>query len=270
MNLNVNNLNLSYQGRQVLTSVGFEVEARQTIGLLGPNGSGKSTLIRCLAGLVASARSAVSLGGQKLQTLSQRDLARRVAFVPQHSETQLPLTVKDIIRLGRTPHRGRFSHWTPEDDLAVNEAIHLMKLQTLLERTWDRLSGGERQRCQIARALAQKPQILLLDEPTNHLDIQYQLELMQLIQALPVTVVVALHDLNLAANYCDSLILLKEGEIKAAGMPDEILTTDLIKNVWKVEATVVRQVKKKLSIHFECPHSRQQSTGWETKNFYAA
>lgn len=147
-----------------------------------------------------------------------------MAFVPQHAEVDGELTVEDIVRLGRTPYRKTFQKTSRDNEAAVEQAIGLMQLCRLRQRRWHSLSGGERQRSQIARALAQQPQVLLLDEPTNHTDIQHQLELMRLVSQLPLTVVVALHDLNLAANYCQRLILLKAGQIAATGAPETVLT----------------------------------------------
>lgn len=248
MKMTVDRLSVKLQDHNILNDVCFEVGPGETLGLLGPNGSGKSTLIRALAGLISSARPHVELNGLTLQDTSRQRLARRVAFVPQHARADAELSVVEIVSLGRTPHRGAFSCWSRADQDAVQEAMALMQLEALAGRAWHRLSGGERQRCQIARALAQKPDVLLLDEPTNHLDIQYQLELMRLITALPVTVIVALHDLNLAANYCQQLVILKEGRLVAAGTPPMILTAGLIQSTWRVDALINRSEKGTINI----------------------
>ena len=268
MNLKICNLDLSLQGRQILHDIDFAVTAKQTVGLLGPNGSGKSTLIRCLAGLMPSARRSVMLDEQPLYSIPHRELARRVAFVPQHSETELAMSVMEIVRMGRTPHRGRFSLWSETDEQAVDQAIQMTDLNALLKRQWQHLSGGERQRCQIARALAQTPDVLLLDEPTNHLDIHHQLELMNLIKALPVTVIVALHDLNLAANYCDKLVILRKGLIKSSGEPLQALTPGLIRSVWKVDATVT--CKTDINIQFSGPRNIAGKGQLQTQHSCAA
>ncbi|OON42059.1 histidinol phosphatase [Izhakiella australiensis] len=250
MKISVNNLSVALQKRQILHQICFASDARQTTGLLGPNGSGKSTLLKCLAGLLPGGGQSVMLNDTLLMNIGQRARARRLAFVGQHAETEDNLRVEDIVRLGRTPHRGSFSLWSLQDQMAVDEAIEQTHLQALADRSWHQLSGGERQRCQIARALAQKPEILLLDEPTNHLDIQYQLELMQLISELPVTVIIALHDLNLAANFCQQLVILKTGKVEACGSPERVLTPALIKSTWNINATVNGAAEGNMHIQF--------------------
>ena len=238
MSIVVNHLDVSLQNKTILSDICFNAEQAQTVGLLGPNGSGKSTLIRSLAGLLPSSKERIQITGTALCHFPRRHLARKLAFVPQHAEADNELSVIDIVRLGRTPHRSAFGRWRDTDSHAVQEALTHMQLNDLANRQWQRLSGGERQRCQIARALAQKPDVLLLDEPVNHLDIQFQLELMRLITELPITVVIALHDLNLAARYCEHLVVLQQGKVVAKGSPQAILTPELIHSTWKVNALV--------------------------------
>lgn len=241
MTISLKGLQLSLQSRSVLHDIDLELATGEVVGLLGPNGSGKSTLLRCLAGLFPRHAQHVRLNGTPLNAISLRERAKLLAFVPQHAEVDGDLDVEQIVRLGRTPHRRGLFGWSVSDDQAVENAIRLMKLAGLRHRLWRQLSGGERQRAQIARALAQQPELLILDEPTNHLDIEYQLELMTLITQLPVTVVVALHDLNLAANYCQRLVLLKSGTVIASGPPDAVLTPELIECAWHVKARVTKQ-----------------------------
>ncbi len=241
MTLSLKGLQLTLQSRKVLHDINLELATGEVIGLLGPNGSGKSTLLRCLAGLFPHQAHHIRLDGIPLNAIPLRERAKKLAFVPQHADVDGDLCVEQIVRLGRTPHRRGLFSWNSTDDIAVEDAIRLMKLSSLRHRFWRQLSGGERQRAQIARALAQRPGLLILDEPTNHLDIEYQLELMTLITKLPVTVVVALHDLNLAANYCQRLVLLKSGSVIASGPPDSVLTPALIENAWHVKANVIKQ-----------------------------
>lgn len=241
MTLRVTGLTVRLHVRTLLEEIDLEIAAGQVVGLLGPNGSGKSTLLRCLAGLVARHAQQVTLNGVPLAALPLKVRARHIAFVPQHAEVEGDLSVEQIVRLGRTPWRRPFQGRNAADERAVEEAIALMQLAPLRDRLWRQLSGGERQRSQIARALAQQPQILILDEPTNHLDIEYQLELMRLISVLPITVVVALHDLNLAANFCTRLVLLKSGRVVASGSPAAVLTPQRIQQTWGVCACVDRQ-----------------------------
>ncbi|MBK1784852.1 ABC transporter ATP-binding protein [Prauserella cavernicola] len=228
----------SLGGRIVLDDVSIAPEAGATVGLLGPNGSGKSTLLRLLAGVLAPTTGVVTLDGERLDDVGRRSLARRIAVVEQHTDTQVPLTVLDVVRLGRIPHRRTWLPSSAEDDDAVGAALEHAGLTDKVDRRWQTLSGGERQRVQIARALAQQPRELLLDEPTNHLDIQHQFDLLNLLVGLPLTTVVALHDLNLAAMYCDRLVVLQSGKVVAAGRPEEVLTEELIERVYGVRAVV--------------------------------
>ena len=225
-------------GRSILDGVSLAPAPGSTVGLLGPNGSGKSTLLRLLAGVLAPASGVVTLDGSPLTALHRRDVARRVAVVEQQADTQAELSVHDVVRLGRIPHRRAWTPASAEDERAVQEALDRTGLTDRAGQSWHTLSGGERQRVQIARALAQQPRELLLDEPTNHLDIQHQLELLNLVTGLPVTTVVALHDLNLAAQYCDALLVLRDGRVVARGAPRDILTEELIAEVYGVRAAV--------------------------------
>ncbi|OON78090.1 histidinol phosphatase [Streptomyces tsukubensis] len=227
-------------GSLILDGVTLTPRPGATVGLLGPNGSGKSTLLRLLGGVLAPSSGVVRLDGRPLPEIGRRDLARRVAVVDQHSDTQVELTVRDVVRLGRIPHRRAWAPASVTDDEAVRDALARAGLTERAGQSWHTLSGGERQRVQIARALAQEPRELLLDEPTNHLDIQHQLELLSLITELPVTSVVALHDLNLAAMFCDQLVVLSAGRVVAAGAPQEVLTRRLIAEVYRVRAEVTR------------------------------
>ncbi|GAA2285106.1 ABC transporter ATP-binding protein [Streptomyces ruber] len=228
----------SADGRLVLDGVSLAPAPGSTVGLLGPNGSGKSTLLRLLAGVLAPASGVVTLDGDPLAGLSRRDVARRLAVVEQQADTQVDLTVRDVVRLGRIPHRRAWAPASARDEEAVREALERTGLTGRAGQSWHTLSGGERQRVQIARALAQEPRELLLDEPTNHLDIQHQLDLLHLVTNLSVTTVIALHDLNLAAGYCDELVVLREGRVVARGAPREVLTEELIAEVYRVRATV--------------------------------
>ncbi|RKS06766.1 iron complex transport system ATP-binding protein [Nocardiopsis sp. Huas11] len=225
-------------GRLILDGVTLAPRAGETIGLLGPNGSGKSTLLRLLCGVLAPSAGVVTLDGHPLVRTARRAAARRVAAVEQNAHTQTELTVRDVVALGRIPHRRAWTPMSAADLDAVSAALDRAGLAELADRSWHTLSGGERQRAQIARALAQEPTELLLDEPTNHLDIQYQLDLMELVAGLPVTTVIAMHDLNLAAMYCDRLVVLRGGLVVAGGTPDAVLTPSLIGEVYGVRAEV--------------------------------
>ncbi|MBM7368293.1 ABC transporter ATP-binding protein [Gordonia hydrophobica] len=238
MTLHADRVTWNRGGNLVVDGVSVQPEPGQTIGLLGPNGSGKSSLIRLLAGFAKPTSGTVGLDGDELASLKRRDVARAVAVVSQHADTDVDVSVAEVVRLGRIPHRGTFGADRTADDRAVASALAHTGLTDKCERLWHQLSGGERQRVQIARALAQEPRELLLDEPTNHLDIHHQLELMTLVTRLPVTSIVAIHDLNLAAMFCDRVMVMREGRLVAAGTPREVLTPDLIADVYQVRAKV--------------------------------
>ncbi|WP_144785353.1 MULTISPECIES: ABC transporter ATP-binding protein [Microbacterium] len=226
-------------GTLVVDGVSLHPEPGTTVGLLGPNGSGKSSLLRLLQGAARPDSGDVLLDERPLTQWRRRDLARTVAVVTQHAETDADIVVRDVVRLGRTPHRPIWGGSTSGDEEAIDAALERVALTDKADRLWHTLSGGERQRAQIARALAQEPRELLLDEPTNHLDIRHQLDVLALVAALPVTSIIALHDLNLAATYCDSVLVLREGVVVAAGAPAEVLTPALIAEVYEVRARVI-------------------------------
>lgn len=238
MSIETRDATWSTRGTVIVDGVTIDVAPGSTVGLLGPNGSGKSSLLRLLAGLRPTSSGVVRLGGDPIAGLSRRQVARRLAMVEQESATDADPTVRDVIGLGRLPHRAPWSPETANDRAMVAGAAATMRTVHLLERSYMTLSGGERQRVQIARALAQEPTELLLDEPTNHLDVRHQLELLELVRATPTTTVMALHDLNHAATFCDRLVVLDGGRVRAAGRPADVLTPALLAEVYGVEAVV--------------------------------
>lgn len=225
-------------GATILDGVGLAAHRGEVLGVLGPNGSGKTSLLRLLAGLRRPDRGSVTLDGRPLHALPRRVVARRLAVVEQAPEAHTDLDVAAAVTLGRTPHRGRFAPLSAADHTAVDRALDLTGLSDLRTRSWRTLSGGEQQRTQLARALAQEPEVIVLDEPTNHLDIRYQLDVLALLRRLGLTVVTALHDLDLAARFCDRLVVLHGGRVAAAGPPETVLTTALIRDVYAVDAVV--------------------------------
>lgn len=225
-------------GRRILDRVSVECRPGTVTGLLGPNGSGKTSLLHLLAGLRRPASGRVQLGGTDLHCLAPRDRARRIAVLEQHATTGLDLRVRQVIELGRIPHRGRWPSGPGEGAAALAHAVDLAEVGDLLERHWQTLSGGERQRVQLARALAQEPEFLILDEPTNHLDLGHQIDFLATVRRLGLTVIAALHDLDLAAAFCDQLVLLQGGRVVAAGTAAEVLTPAAIQDVYGVRTTV--------------------------------
>lgn len=221
---------------RIVDGVSLEVRPGEMLGLIGPNGSGKSTVLRLLSGILAPTAGEVLLDGQPLRTLPRRALARQLAFVAQMADTQDAITVWDAVELGRTPWLSALAPLSADDRRIVAEALAAVGLHGKQHSAWNTLSGGERQRVHIARALAQQPGVLLLDEPTNHLDIHQQLALMQLVRGLPITKVVALHDLNQALA-CDRLAVMRAGQLVAQGTPQQILTPALLREVFKVQVS---------------------------------
>ncbi|WP_119696511.1 ABC transporter ATP-binding protein [Microbacterium halotolerans] len=227
-------------GAAILDDVSIAAEPGSVLGLLGPNGAGKSSLIRILAGVQGAHRGTVRLDGVSMAEIERRSIARRVALVEQAPEAHAEVTVEESVDLGRIPFRGAFGAPRSADREAVDSALELTGMSRLRHRRWHSLSGGERQRAQLARALAQQPDVLLLDEPTNHLDVRYQLETLQLVRGLGVTVIAALHDLDLAARFCDALCVVDAGRVVAQGSPEEVVTPELLRSVYRVEAVVER------------------------------
>jgi len=238
MSISVDKVTYAAGNTVIVNGVSISVEKGKVLGLLGPNGSGKSSLLRLICRLRQVKSGIIRLGDDDVSGLSRAALARRIAFVEQQSTTDTQITVRDVVRLGRTPHRGLLSSWGSDDDAAVEEALARVDMSERAGQLWQTLSGGERQRVHIARALAQSPSELLLDEPTNHLDIQHQLDILALVSKLGLTSIIALHDLNLAAMFCDHLAVLQKGEVVAAGTPEEVLTGELIASVFGVRAHI--------------------------------
>ncbi|WBM79181.1 ABC transporter ATP-binding protein [Cryobacterium breve] len=228
-------------GRTILDDVSAVIPTGSVTGLLGPNGAGKSTLLRLVAGLHTPTSGRITLDDAPLASLGRRETARRIALLEQNASPTIDLLVREVVLLGRIPYRtGIFGGFDGAGDLRiVAESLAQVGGTELADRSWGTLSGGEQQRVQIARALAQRPSLLLLDEPTNHLDIGGQLGLLAQVRDLGLTAVLALHDLNLAAAYCDQILLLADGRLAAAGTPAEVLVPSVIAAVYAVDSFVV-------------------------------
>lgn len=238
MILEARDLGWSVRGKAIVSHVDLAVRQGETLGLVGPNGSGKSTLMRLLAGIVRSTSGEVRVDGQMLHAMPRRQAAQLIAFLEQQAETTEAISVRDAVELGRTPWLTPLQPWSAEDDRIVRQALDDTDMAGFENRSWATLSGGERQRVHLARALAQQPQVLLLDEPTNHLDIQHQLSILKLVADLPITSVVALHDLNQAFG-CDRVGMMSAGRLVALGPPREVLTVEQIAAVFGVRASIV-------------------------------
>ena len=226
----------SYLDGFSLQHINLTVRKGEMVALIGPNGSGKTTIIKLAAGVLTPGQGEVLLNGANLKTLSRKEIARRLAVVPQYFYIPFAFTVDEVIMLGRTPFVGAFSGETEREHFMVRQAMELTGIEQFSNRAFNELSGGERQKVVLAMALAQEPKLLLLDEPTAHLDINHQVEILEMVRGLNreqgVTVVGAMHELNLAALYFDRLILFKEGTIFAEGAPSAVLTETTIHDVF--------------------------------------
>ncbi|WP_446041920.1 ABC transporter ATP-binding protein [Streptomyces sp. SID1121] len=231
---------LSYEtgGRLLVDRADLTAAPGETVGLVGPNGSGKTTLLRCVYGTLRPARGRALLDGRDLHTMPPKERARRVATVPQDGGTEFELTVREVVAMGRSPHKRFWEADTAADTTLADEALAQVGIADLALRAFPTLSGGERQRALVARALVQRPALLVLDEPTNHLDISHQLGILTLIERSATTSLLALHDLNLAAHYCDRIYVLRAGRIVASGTPHDVLTPALLDTVYGVKAEV--------------------------------
>ncbi|ARH92608.1 ABC transporter ATP-binding protein [Streptomyces sp. MOE7] len=240
MRIDVENLSVDVAGRRLVHDLTLRADSGGLVGLVGPNGSGKSTLLRCVYRALRPAAGAVRLDGADLHAMDARTGARLLAALPQEAGTEFDFTVAEVVAMGRLPHQRGSGRASAADTAVCERALARVGAAHLAGRGFLSLSGGEKQRVLIARALAQEPKVLVLDEPTNHLDIAQQLEVLALVRDSRLTVLTALHDLNLAAVHCDALHVIAEGRIVASGPPYEVLTPELLAEVFGVRAHRVR------------------------------
>jgi iron complex transport system ATP-binding protein len=235
----IRSLGVTLGGRAVLEDVDLVVARGDVVGVVGPNGAGKSTLLGCIYRHTAYRSGQIRVEGQDLRTLPRKHLARLVAAVPQDTSIAFDLTVRDVVAAGRIPHGDGWGWGRADDQEIIDESLRRVQLYDLRDRSVATLSGGERQRALLGRALAQAAPILVLDEPTNHLDLAGQERLLGLIRGHGGTVVLAIHDLNLAAEHCDRLVVLADGRVVAVGRPEDVLTPELLWTVFGVRVHVV-------------------------------
>ncbi|MGE7944732.1 ABC transporter ATP-binding protein [Lysinibacillus xylanilyticus] len=238
MTLETKQVSFSISDERILHEVSVQIKEKQFVGLIGPNGSGKSTLLKNMYRVLKPESGTVLLNEQDILKQSSKSIAKNLAVVSQETPVVFDFTVHDLVSMGRTPHKKLFELDQERDFQIVKNALDQTGIAHLEKRSFSSLSGGEKKRVMVARALAQQAQMLILDEPTNHLDIQHQLQLMDLIQTLHLTVVAAIHDLNIAAMYCDQIYVLQQGRIVNFGTPEEVLTPALLQDVFGVYADI--------------------------------
>ncbi len=241
--LTARNLTTGYARKNILEHLDFEILHGRFTVLIGPNGCGKSTLLRALCNLMPVRDGGVLLDGRQISEFSTKEIARRVGVLAQGPVAPEGLTVEDLARQGRYPHRSLFGQWSDKDETACRTALELTALTHLKDRAIDNLSGGQRQRAWIAMTLAQQTGILLLDEPTTYLDLAHQIEVLDLVQRLvreqQTTVVAVLHDINQAARYADHIVAMKDGRIAVQGSPEEVINKETIEAVFGVRVAIV-------------------------------
>ncbi|WP_214323302.1 ABC transporter ATP-binding protein [Nonomuraea sediminis] len=243
MRLHAKSVTLGYGERVVVDGLDLGVEAGTVTTIIGPNGCGKSTLLRALGRLLKPQGGEVLLDGRLISAIPTKEVARILTVLPQAPTAPEGLTVADLVARGRHPHQTWYRQWSSDDEAAVGQALELTGLADLAERPLDELSGGQRQRAWISMALAQGTDLLLLDEPTTFLDLAHQVEVLELVRhlhrAAGRTIVMVLHDLNLAARYTDRLVAMRDGKVVAVGTPHEVLTEDLLREVFELDAKVI-------------------------------
>ncbi|SCI67471.1 Probable siderophore transport system ATP-binding protein YusV [uncultured Clostridium sp.] len=260
LKLQVKNLKFSIDKKDILKDISFDIPKGSFVGIIGPNGSGKSTILKNIYRLYKPDSGKLILDNKDLSTMKDKDCAKEIAVLAQESNSQFDFTVEQIVKMGRYPYKSVFEDYSKKDIDMVNNMLKRVGLDDYSDRSFSKLSGGEKQRTLIARALVQDTDFLILDEPTNHLDIGYQIQLMDLVKSLNITTLSAIHDMNIASMYCDYLIVMKDGKIRKCGSVEEVITSDMLKEIFGVNAYVgINPINNKLQVSFM--HSHQHING---------
>ena len=238
MNLKVDHVSVTLSGADIVKDISMKVDNKQFVGIVGPNGCGKSTLLKSIYKVIKPQKGLVFLGDKDVLQSSARAISKDLGVVGQFNELSFDFTVREMVMMGRTPHKHFMESDNIEDYKIVADALDRVNLAKYADRSYLTLSGGEKQRVILARAIAQEPEFLILDEPTNHLDIKYQLQILSVVKSLNIGVLAALHDLSMASVYCDILYVVKDGQIIASGNPKEVLTKKLIRQVFEIDCEI--------------------------------
>lgn len=248
MNIKTENINVTLEKNNILKGINIEVDNKEFVGIIGPNGSGKSTLLKCIYRILKPSEGVIKLDGIDMKNISIKESSKKLSVLSQHNNYNFDFTVKEIVLMGRAPYKKFMERDNKEDYDIVNDALEKVDMLEFKDRSFQSLSGGEQQRVILARALAQKPKCLILDEPTNHLDIKYQLSLLNIVKSLNLTIISAIHDLNIASMYCDRLFVMKNGRIVGMGTPQEVLTKEFIKEIYDIDVEIVYDSKGDMHI----------------------
>ena len=243
MDLTVEKLEIFLGAKKIIDGVDLQVKNHSFTALLGPNGSGKSTLLKSVYRVLEPQNGTIYLDDLQLKQMPTKEIAQQMSVVSQFQSNSFDFTVKELVLMGRTPHLRALQKESATDYQLVDEALQQTGLYELKDRTISKLSGGEKQRVSLARAIVQKPSLMILDEPSNHLDIKYQLEILRIIKQLGVNALAALHDISLAAQFCDYIYFIKEGVIQYHGKPKEVITKEIIKEIYEVDCEVYEDSK---------------------------
>ena len=248
MNICATDIKMEIGNNQILKGVSIDSKNREFIGIIGPNGSGKSTLLKCIYRILKPNNGCIMLGEEDISKMSVKESAKKLAVVAQHNYYNFDFSVGEVVLMGRSPHKKSLEPDNSEDYDIVNESLEKVGMLGFKNRSFSTLSGGEQQRVILARALAQQTPCLILDEPTNHLDIKYQLSLLNIVKSLNLTIISAIHDLNIASMYCDRLFVMKNGRIVGMGTPQEVLTKEFIKEIYDIDVEIVYDSKGDMHI----------------------
>lgn len=260
--LEIKNLKFNLGNKKILDGVSLKVPHKKFMGIIGPNGAGKSTLLKNIYGIHEFSEGDILINGVSIKKISKKERAKKIAVLAQEEEHQFDFSVEKIVEMGRYPYKKFFEDYSEKDREIVYEMLKKTGMESYAERDFNTLSGGEKQRVLISRALAQKTDFLILDEPTNHLDIGYQLQIIDLIKHLDITVLSVFHDLNIAALFCDWVFVMKEGKIITEGTPEEIFTEKLLKDIFGINCHIGKNpVNNKIQISYITSHFHLHGIG---------